>query len=303
MSLTAQLLRRTALPVLRRGVLTPALSWPEQRRRLELAPPPLRPPRAVTAQRRVLAGVPVVQFGARSADPQRIIVHLHGGGFCVGSPGQSRGWAAHLSLACRATVVVPEYRLAPEHPYPAALEDAAAVLEALRRKAPAGLVVSGDSAGGGLAVAALVAGGSHGVAGVLLISPWVDLAADRRADPAGVARDRLLDPAWLARCALAYAGGRDLADPRVSPLHADLAGFPATWLVAGSEEILASDARRLAERLRAAGVAAQLDVVAGMSHDFPLLAGLLPEAATAVRSAAAFLGQRWHRPLGVSGRS
>lgn len=303
MSLTAQLLRRTALPVLRTGVLTPALDWSEQRRRLELALSPVRPPRAVAARRRVLAGVPVVEFSARTAEPGRVILHLHGGGFCVGSPGQSRGWAAQLSLACRATVVVPDYRLAPEHPYPAALEDAAAVLAELRRRAPGGLVVSGDSAGGGLAVAVLLAGGSHGVAGLLLISPWVDLAADRRADPAAVARDRLLDPAWLARCALAYAGGRDLADPRISPLHADLAGSAPTWLVAGSEELLAADARRLAEALRAVGVETRLDVVAGMWHDFPVLAGLLPEATAAVRSAAGFLEQRWAPSPGVSGRS
>ena len=232
---------------------------------------------------------------AAGARPEPTVIHFHGGGYCIGSPLMLRAWAAQLSSQAACQVVLPDYRLAPEHPHPAALDDAREVLKAvLAETAPGSVVVSGDSAGGGLALALVIAlrdAGEELPAGCMLASPWLDLAADRRARPALVRRDVLLSPGWLAACAAGYAGPGGLADPAVSPLHAELAGLPPLLIQAGTDELLAPDAEQLASRAAAAGVAVTYSRWPRMWHDFVLQAGLVAAADSAVAQAAWFTGQ------------
>ena len=164
----------------------------------------------------------------------------------MGSALTPRSWAAHLSARTGCRVVLPEYRLAPEHPYPAALEDARAILAALSAEAgPGSVVVSGDSAGGGLALALVLSLRDEGQdlpAGCILLSPWLDLGRDRRAVPDLVRRDVVLTPDWLEACARAYAAPAAWAGPSVSPLCAGHAGLPPLLIQAGTDELLAPDA-------------------------------------------------------------
>jgi acetyl esterase/lipase len=176
---------------------------------------------------------------AQEPGSRRTVIHFHGGGYCVGSASTARSWAAHLSAQAGCRVVLPEYRLAPEHPYPAGLEDARAVMRALLGEAkPGSVVVSGDSAGGGLALALLLSMRDHGEdppAGCILLSPWLDLGRDRRASPDLVRRDVLLSPGWLDACARAYADPSTWADHSVSPLCAAHGGLPPLLIQAGTD--------------------------------------------------------------------
>jgi len=189
--------------------------------------------------------------------------------------------------------VLPEYRLAPEHPYPAALEDARAVVTALCGDAgPRSLVVSGDSAGGGLALAVLLQlrdAGRPLPAGCMLLSPWLDLARDRRAVPHLVRRDVVLSPGWLDACARAYAGSSARAGRLVSPLRAGHCGLPPLLIQAGTDDLLAPDAELLAASASAAGVDATYTRWPRMWHDFALQPGLLAAADSALAQAAWFV--------------
>jgi acetyl esterase/lipase len=221
------------------------------------------------------------------------VVHFHGGGYCIGSPRTLRGWAAHLSAKTGCRVVLPDYRLAPEHPHPAALQDARAVLAALAgTDQPGPVVVSGDSAGGGLALAALLALRDEDQPcpfGCILLSPWLDLGRDRRADPTLVRRDVLLSPEWLDACAHAYATPQTWSDPSVSPLLAAHSGLPPLLIQAGSSELLAPDAELLAASASAAGADVTYTRWPRMWHDFALQPGLLAAADSALAQAAWFV--------------
>lgn len=306
--------------VMRRGVrligrrcLDPALPWPVQRTRLDqFFRFPLMP-RGTTVTEQVLGGVPatVVSAGPAPAGPavstgpvpagavsagtgraRRTVIHFHGGGYCVGSAREALSWAGHLSAAARCLVVLPEYRLAPEHPHPAALEDARAVVTALAAEAgPGSIVLSGDSAGGGLALALALSMRDERQAppaACILLSPWLDLGRDRRADPVLVRRDVLLDPGWLDACARAYAAPAAWADAAVSPLRAEHAGLPPLLIQAATAELLAPDAERLAASATAAGVDVTYTRWPGLWHDFVLQPGLLSAADSAVAQAAWF---------------
>jgi len=276
-----------------RKVLDPDLPWAVQRRRLDkiLAASPVARGSAVTRQ--VLNGVRADVMNARGARPQRAVVHFHGGGYCVGSARMARTWAAQLSAKVSCQVVMPEYRLAPEHPHPAALDDARAIISALLTDfAPGSIVVSGDSAGGGLAlslVLAMLAAGQEPPAGCILLSPWLDLGQDRRAYPGLVRKDVMLSPGWLTACATAYASPSSWADPLVSPLNAAPDGLPPLLIQAGSEELLVHDAERLAARAATAGVDVTYTKWPRMWHDFALQAGMLAASDSALSQAAWFV--------------
>jgi len=279
----------------RRG-LDPAMPWRVQRTRLDQLTRPFLLPRGTTVTKQSFGGVPaeVVSAGARGARPT--VVHFHGGGYCIGSPRVLRGWAAHLSAQAGCRVVLPEYRLAPEHPHPAALQDARAVLTALADEVEGSgrgpVVVSGDSAGGGLALALLLSLRDEGQPrpfGSILLSPWLDLGRDRRADPGLVRRDVLLSPEWLDACAHAYAAPQAWADPSVSPLLADHSGLPPLLIQAGASELLAPDAGLLAASASAAGTDVTYTRWPRMWHDFALQPGLLAAADSALAQAAWFV--------------
>jgi epsilon-lactone hydrolase len=292
---------RAGVGTLGRRCLDPSVPWPVQRARLDQISRPGVLPRGTTLTRRTLAGVPAEVVTARASGSGRMpgsgrtVVHFHGGGYCVGSAITPRAWAANLAARAGCQVVLPEYRLAPEHPRPAALEDAQAVIAALSCQAKLdSVVLSGDSAGAGLALAlaaSLRDGGAELPAGCILISPWLDLGRDRRAIPALVRSDVLLSPGWLDACARAYAGPDAWADPSVSPLHAAHRGLPPLLIQAGTDELLAPDAALLAASAAAAGVDVTYTRWPRMWHDFPLQAGLLAAADSAVAQAAWFTGR------------
>jgi len=275
--------------------LNPALPWDVQRRRMDQLTRMVVLPRGAAITRQVIGGVPADVVSARANRKDPTVVHFHGGGYCVGSARTARAWAAHLSVLTGCQVVLPEYRLAPEHPHPAALEDARAVLRALSSEASApSLVVSGDSAGGGLALAVVLSlrdDGTELPAGCVLLSPWLDLGKDRRADADLVQRDLLLSPDWLDACARAYADPEAWADSAVSPLSALHQGLPPLLIQSGTDEILAPDAELLAASTSAAGADVTYTKWPGMWHDFMLQPGLLAAADSAVGQAAWFVGR------------
>ena len=272
-----------------RRCLDPALPWRVQRTRLDQLTRPFLLPRGTTVTGQELGGVPVEVVSVGAPGPQPTVVHFHGGGYCIGSARTIRGWAAHLSAQAGCRVVLPEYRLAPEHPYPAGLQDARAVVAALEGP----VVLSGDSAGGGLALALVLSMRDQGKAlpaGCILLSPWLDLGRDRRADPGLVRRDVLLTPDWLDACAHAYAAPEAWADPLVSPLLAAHSGLPPLLVQAGTSELLAPDAERLAASASAAGTDVTYTRWPRMWHDFALQPGLLAAADSALAQAAWFVG-------------
>jgi epsilon-lactone hydrolase len=286
---------RLGLHQLGRRCLDPALPWAVQRTRLDQVFRTSLLPRGTTVVQQAIGGVPAEVVSARAADSQTTVIHFHGGGYCVGSASMPRSWAAHLSAATGCRVVLPEYRLAPEHPHPAALEDARAVLKALSGElAPGSVVISGDSAGGGLALALVLSLRDEGrkrPAGCVLLSPWLDLGRDRRAVPDLVRRDVLLTPDWLDACARGYAAPSAWADPSVSPLHAAHSGLPPLLIQAGTSDLLAPDAELLAASASAAGVDVTYTRWPRMWHDFALQPGLLAAADSALAQAAWFVGR------------
>lgn len=290
---------RLGIRQLGRRVLDPELPWTVQRQRLDQVMRASPLPRGSTVRQTVIGGVPAEVVSAPGAGPGRTVLHFHGGGYCVGSALLARGWAARLSAQASCQVILPEYRLAPGHRYPAALHDAHQILNALA--GPVGLasiVVSGDSAGGGLALAVLLAtrdadgkgAGPGGLpAGCMLLSPWLDLGLDRRARPDLVRRDVLLSPGWLEACARAYTDPANWADPAVSPLRAAHHGLPPLLIQAGDDELLAPDAGLLAASAAAAGADVSYTRWPGMWHDFALQPGVVAAADSALAQAAWFV--------------
>ena len=286
---------RLGVRQLGRRCLDPTLTWPVQRTRLDQLTGASLLPRGTTVAEQTIAGVPAKVVSSRAAGSHPTVIHFHGGGYCVGSARTVRSWAAHLSAQAGCRVVLPEYRLAPEHPYPAALEDARAVLRALSGETkPGSVVVSGDSAGGGLALALVLCMRDEGLelpAGCILLSPWLDLGRDRRAVPDLVRRDVLLSPDWLDACARAYADPSVWAGHLVSPLRAAHSGLPPLLIQAGTDELLAPDAESLAASASAAGVDVTYTRWPRMWHDFALQPGLLAAADSALAQASWFVSQ------------
>jgi len=226
-------------------------------------------------------------------NPTRTIVYLHGGGYLFGSIATYRRRAIKLSFRCRAQVIVPEYRLAPEHPFPAALEDAVCAWRyAMEHARGSSVFVAGDSAGGGLALALTAYLRDRGEAlpaGIVALSPWTDLTMSS----ASMATNRDRD-CWLKRDQLVqwsdwYRASESEMHPYVSPLFANLSGFPPMLLLAGDQEILLDDTLQLAERAREAGVQAHTLIGQGMQHDWPLTLPWLEESARAWKAIGRFV--------------
>jgi acetyl esterase/lipase len=217
-------------------------------------------------------GVPATWF-IPPEPSEAVVLYLHGGGYVFGSLRTHGDFMARLALASGARVLGLDYRLAPEHPFPAALEDAVAAWRWLVSTgvAPERAVLAGDSAGGGLAVATMLALRGRGEprpAGGLLMAPWVDLSASVEVPPSHVATD-WIDRATGALWASWYLGGADAKDPLASPLHADLRGLPPLYVQLGGAEVLHAEGVRFAERAREAGVEVEVDVWPEMVHVFP----------------------------------
>jgi monoterpene epsilon-lactone hydrolase len=242
-------------------------------------------------------GVPCEWVASSRADGSPTIVGLRGGGYCLGSLASNRRFCALLADVTGARVLNVGYRSAPEHPFPAALDD---VLTAYRwllqhRTDPATIVLAGNSAGGGLALATLLAlrdAGDRGPAAAIALSPWTDLAGTGASRWSNAATEVMLDPVHLSDTAALYAGDDVLRDPYVSPLYGSLHDLPPLLLHVGDGEILRDDTTRFAARARAAGVDVTVEVVAGVPHVWHLFAGVMPEADDALVDLAIWLDER-----------
>lgn len=242
-------------------------------------------------------GVPAEWTSAPSARQDRALVYLHGGGYCLGGVATHRGLTARLSRTARLPVLSVDYRLAPEHPHPAAVEDAVAAVRFAYASGldPARVALGGDSAGGGLVLATLVALRDQDLAlpaAGVCISPWTDLSASGESVRSRAHLDPLVDADDLSRLAAAYLGGRDARTPLASPLFADLRGLPPLLVHVGTAEILLDDATRLAENARDAGVEVELEVWDDMIHVWHAFADALPEGVQAIEGIAGFLEKR-----------
>ena len=241
------------------------------------------------------AGVPAEWIVAPGAARDRAILYLHGGGYAIGSIATHRGVLSLLSAASGAAGLALDYRLAPEHPFPAAVEDALAAYRWLLAQgiAPGRIAIAGDSAGGGLTVATLVAlrdAGDPLPACAVTFSPWADLALEGASMDARDALDPMVHRPGLQQMADWYLAGQDPRHPLASPIHADLAGLPPLLVQVGTAETLYDDAVRLAVRAIEAGTAVTFEPWADLFHVFQLFA-MLPEAQEAVRAAGAFIAR------------
>jgi monoterpene epsilon-lactone hydrolase len=248
-----------------------------------------------------LGGVPALRVSIASDTPTVTILHFHGGCYAIGGPDTSTALAADLARRTGAAVVSVDYRLAPEHCYPAAVDDALTAYRALldAGTAPRDIAVAGESAGAGLALATLVAardGGLPQPAAALLLSPWVDLT---QSGPS-ITRKAAVDPSMTGLAlevrAADYLNGADPRSHTASPLFADLSGLPPLLIQAGSHEVLLDDATRLAAKAAADDIDVTLDIVAGAPHVFQAFAAILDEAAAALDRAASFLNTRLATP-------
>lgn len=227
-------------------------------------------------------------------DRQRVFLLLHGGGYNAGSPRTHRRMAAHFSRAAHARVLTPDYRLAPEHPFPAAVKDALKAYGWLLEQGyPEGqIVVGGDSAGGGLTLSMLLAlreAGAKMPRAAVLLSPWTDLSCSGATYTTLRKLDPIIDKEGLSAAGVWYAGGRDLRDPMASPLFAEAAGLPPLLIHAGGDETMLDDSRLFAERARAAGVDVTFKIYDGMWHVHHAAAPDVPEAVAAFNDIAAFI--------------
>lgn len=264
----------------------------EQRARQERSARYFRPPKAVRCREISANGIPAEWIEAPLAS-SGVILYLHGGAYALGSINSHRQWIARLAGATGRRALAINYRLAPEHPFPAALEDALSAYHWLldQGSEPAQIFIAGDSAGGGLALAALLAlrdGGEPLPAGAICFSPWTDLTLSGASMQGKADLDPILDPDSLRKYAAYYAGDHDLSEPLISPLFAELSGLPPLLIQVGTDEILLDDATRLAERAREAGVSVTLEIGDEMFHVFHMFS-FLPETKKAVESITRFV--------------
>lgn len=287
-SVAQAVMRHTLMASKKRGI-----PWLRQAQASVPLPSPAL--RRVRFEPTLAGGVPAQWCVPRDGEPRRVVLYLHGGGYAIGSVASHRDLLARVALAADARVLGLDYRLAPEHRFPAAHDDCLAAYRWLLdgRAQPERLAVAGDSAGGALAVATLLAArdasGPLASAGVLLC-PWVDPLASGGSMEANEAYDfgdRELLVGWID----AYAG-EDAADPRVSLLRADLRGLPPLLVQAGGGEILLDQIRAFDERARAAGVDVELRVHGELFHVFQAVAGVLPQAREAIEEIGSFLRER-----------
>jgi acetyl esterase/lipase len=234
---------------------------------------------------------------ARGSDPSRVLLFFHGGGYCSGSIASHRGMVTAAGRAAGARTLAVGYRLAPEHPFPAALEDARTAYALLRARgySPERVAVGGDSAGGGLTLALMIslrAAGEPLPGCGWLVSPWVDLEMSGSTMASKAAIDPLIQKPYLVQLASAYLHGADARNPLVSPLRADLSGLPPLLTQVGSAETLLDDAVRIVARAGADDVAATLEIWPHMIHAWPLWADRLEAGRAALASAGAFIRAR-----------
>lgn len=283
-------LLKQSLRLLFKPVVGPKRSIAFQRRWVEQLTRVNLPARGVDISHTELGGIPSELVQPARGPDGGTLLYLHGGGYVLGSPKTHRSLTTHLAQRSGYRLLVPDYRLAPEHPHPAALDDAFAAWNALasRDDPPA---LAGDSAGAGLALALAHRLRDEGCVqprALVLLSPWVDLRLQAHSLTALAQQDPMLTLAWLQQAAQLYAGETPEA-PACSPLIGEHRGLPRTLVHVGTEEVLRDDAQALAAALHKAGVSIEMHSFDGLWHDFHMHAAVLPRAAAAIDDIATFL--------------
>jgi len=270
------------------------LSIEEQRAQMEIDLTRFQFPKDVHCEPIDAGGAPAEWITTPGVNTERVICYLHGGGYVLGSINTHRELASRLSRAAKARVLILDYRLAPEHPFPAAVDDSTAAYRWLLSVGvnPARLVIAGESAGGGLTVATLVAlrdAGEPLPAAGICLSPWVDLECLGESMVTKAEIDPVVTRDLVLALAKAYLGDTDPCTPLASPLYADLTGLPPLLIQVGTAECLFDDAMRLADRARAAGVDVTLEPWDDMIHMWHMFAAILPEGQQAIDRIGEFI--------------
>jgi len=274
-----------------------SLTVAERRAQYERAEKAFPTPAEVKVERVSAPVAPAEWLRPPGAMAGRVVLYLHGGGYVIGSPRSHRHLAAAIATAGQAAALLLDYRLAPEHPYPAAVDDAAAAYRWLLDQGIAAgqIVIAGDSAGGGLTVATLLALRDARLpqpAGGVCISPWVDLTCGGASYRTKAEADPIVQRASVEEMARAYLGATAPRTPLASPLFADLRGLPPLLIHVGSDEVLLDDSTQLADRARAAGVDATLEVWDRMIHVWHWFLPMLDEAQDAIDGIGRFIRMR-----------
>jgi monoterpene epsilon-lactone hydrolase len=280
--------------ILRQSAFPAGIDLNEQRRQLRELTSAQPLPADVTVTAAALGGVPTAEITIDGIEPRHVILYFHGGVYVLGDAFQAAGLAAQVGRRTRARVISVDYRLAPEHPYPAAVDDALAAYEALLRGGtdPSDIAFAGESAGGGLAVATLVNARDHGLplpAAAFVMSPYADLTLAGTTMDTKREADVLMSRENLQSRVTDYTAGHDAALGLISPVFADLSGLPPLIIQAGTHEVLLDDAVRLARQAATADVAVTLDITPGVPHVFQTFSPILDEAAAALDRAGQFL--------------
>jgi len=243
-------------------------------------------------------GVPAEWLATPNADMSRILLYLHGGGYVMGSIHTHRALVTGLSVASGARCLSLDYRLAPEYPFPAAVDDAVNGYRWLLGQdiAPSRIAIGGDSAGGGLTIATLVALKDAGIplpCAAIALSPWVDLEGTGESMVTKADVDPMVEKDGLKGIAAIYLNGKDPRTPLASPLYADLSGLPPLLIQVGSAETLLDDSTRLATQAKSVGVEVKLEIWDDMIHVFQMWASIMPEGQQAIDNIGAFLKKCW----------
>jgi acetyl esterase/lipase len=286
--------RESLEAVLRQSAFPVGIDINEQRRLLRelTSAQPLAADVTVTAA--ALGGVPTAEITIDGIEPRHVVLYFHGGVYVLGDAFLAADLASQVGRRTRAKVISVDYRLAPEHPYPAAVDDALAAYEALLRNgtAPSDIAFAGESAGGGLAVATLVNARDHGLplpAAAFVMSPYADLTLAGTTMETKREVDTLMSRENLQARVADYTSGQDAALGLISPIFADLSGLPPLIIQAGSHEVLLDDAVRLAQQAATADVEVTLDITPGVPHVFQAYYPILDEAAAALDRAGQLL--------------
>lgn len=245
-------------------------------------------------QKASLGGVPGEWQIPKTSESGKVLLYLHGGGYALGSPASHRNMVGMIADSAHSRAFIADYRLGPEHPFPAAVEDGVAAYKGLLDEGnePGKIFIAGDSAGGGLTVATLVSAREQGLpvpAAGICISPWADLTLSSDSMTSKAEADPMLKPETLGWMGGLYLNGQDAKAPLVSPIFADLKDLPPLLIQVGSEEILYDDAVTLDKVAREAGVETELEVWDGMMHVWHLMAGVLPEGKQAINRIGTFV--------------
>ena len=268
------------------------------RKRLDQLGRLARPARRVAIEQGELAGLHAEWYRPEQVTPGRILLYLHGGAYALGSCASHRKMVTHIAKAAQVEAVLPEYRLAPEHPFPAGPDDCVRAYRALLDKGyeAGNIIIGGDSAGGGLTVATMLQLRHDGLplpAGAVMLSPFLDMTASGESATSRAEQDPWFDPAQISVIIGHYCPYEDLKNPLLSPVFANVAGLPPTLIQVGDDEILLSDSTRFAAMLEEEGIKVELEVFPEMWHVFQLFVGKMPESKAAIRKIGQFIRDLW----------